>query len=70
MYINQINVLINLLPDYTAKLSGILLKIKVLAFKIKHKSSINWSNNELNGYGNNKRPDYRILSAFIRGSVE
>jgi hypothetical protein len=61
--------LITELTDKNSSLTDILIKTKVLAFKLKNAELQSWINNELNGYNDEDLPEYRILPCQITGSV-
>ncbi len=64
-----IDELINELTDKSNHLTDILIKTKVLAFKLKNQELINWIDNELNGYSNGDIPEYRRLTCQIIGNL-
>lgn len=64
-----IDELINELTNKNNHLTDILIKTKVLAFKLKNKELIEWIDSELNGYPKNEVPDYRIISCQIIGTI-
>ena len=64
-----IDELIEELTDKSNHLTDILIKTKVLAFKLKNQELINWIDNELNGYSNSELPEYRRLTCQIIGSM-
>lgn len=64
-----IDELIEELTDKSNHLTDILIKTKVLAYKLKNKELINWIDNELNGYNNGELPEYRRLTCQIIGSL-
>ena len=51
-----------------AGMESILLKAKVLAYYLGNDDFKKWVKNELDGYGNNELPDYRINNAIVRGT--
>lgn len=61
--------LIDELTDKTNLLTDILIKTKVLAFKLKNAELTKWIDNELNGYEDGLLPEYRKLSCQIMGTV-
>lgn len=61
--------LIDELADKTTTLTDILIKTKILAFKLKNQELISWIDNELNGYTQGSLPDYRILSCQVIGTM-
>ncbi len=61
--------LIDELTDKTVSLTDILIKTKVLAYKLKNQELKIWLDNELNGYPSGKLPDYRILGCQVIGSL-
>lgn len=52
-----------------SKLTDILIKSKVLAFKLKNEELKSWIDNELNGYKTDELPEYRKLKCQIIGSM-
>ena len=50
-------------------LTDILVKTKVLAFKLKNTELQTWVDSELNGYTDGQLPNYRILTCQITGTV-
>jgi hypothetical protein len=64
-----IDELIDELTDKNNLLTDILIKTKVLAFKLKNKELSDWINSELNGYENSALPSYRILTCQVMGSI-
>lgn len=64
-----IDELIDELTDKSNHLTDILIKTKVLAFKLKNQKLINWIDNELNGYSNGELPEYRRLTCQIIGNL-
>jgi AbiTii len=50
------------------RLESILLKAKVLAYYLGNDGFKEWVKNELDGYGDNSLPDYRINDAIIIGT--
>lgn len=61
--------LIDQLTDNSITLTDILIKTKVLAFKLKNQELKNWIDFELNGYTEEKLPDYRVLQCQIIGQL-
>ncbi len=61
--------LIDSLTEKNNRLTDILIKTKVLAFKLKNKPLINWIDSELNGYGENELPTYRIVNCQVKGTI-
>jgi hypothetical protein len=61
--------LINELTNKDIRLTDILIKTKVLAFKLKNSELSAWIDNELNGYSKSELPNYRILQCQIIGTV-
>lgn len=61
--------LINELTDKAVHLTDILIKTKVLAFKLKNAELISWVDSELNGYPAENIPDYRVVQCQIVGTV-
>jgi hypothetical protein len=51
-------------------LNAIMLKAKVLAYKLGNDEFKQWAKNELDGYENSKDlPDYRIIQAQLFGTL-
>ena len=50
-------------------LKDVLLKVQVLAFKLKNEKLKTWVDCELNGYNQNKIPEYRIIPSTVRGNL-
>jgi hypothetical protein len=62
--------IIESLTDKSNTLTDILIKTKVLAFKLKNQELQNWIDSELNGYDEKEElPKYRILSCEIMGTI-
>lgn len=62
----------DLIEELTSKsviLTDVLVKTKVLAFKLKNTELQTWVDSELNGYTDGQLPDYRILPCQIIGTV-
>ncbi len=57
------------LTETSYPLEDILLKLKVLAHKLKNKQLADFVNSELNGY-ENEVPSYRIFEGHLTGTVE
>ncbi|CAM4368762.1 hypothetical protein [Gillisia limnaea] len=57
------------LVDSEKKLKDTLLKVQVLAFKIKNEKLKNWVDSELNGYKDNNIPEYRIIPTPVSGNL-
>jgi hypothetical protein len=55
------------LTDKNNHLTDILIKTKVLAYKLKNNELKDWIDSELNGYTKNTLPSYRILSCQVIG---
>lgn len=64
-----IDELIDELTDKNNLLTDILIKTKVLAFKLKNNELSDWINSELNGYENTALPSYRILTCQVMGTL-
>jgi hypothetical protein len=64
-----IDELIEELSDKNNRLTDILIKAKILAYKLKNDELKKWIENELNGYPDGKVPDYRIIPCQLIGSV-
>ena len=67
--IDWINTIIKELVDQNAKLKDTLLKVQVLAFKIKNAKLKEWVNNELNGYNAKDVPPYRKIPSIVVGNL-
>ena len=50
-------------------LKDVLLKVQVLAFKLKNEKLKTWVDCELNGYNQNKIPEYRIIPSTVKGNL-
>lgn len=62
--------IIESLTDKSNTLTDILIKTKILAFKLKNQELQDWINNELNGYESNEElPKYRIIHCEIMGTI-
>lgn len=61
--------LIDEISNGSTKLTDILIKTKVLAFKLKNEELKSWIDNELNGYKSEDLPDYRILKCQVIGTM-
>jgi hypothetical protein len=64
-----IDELIEELTDKSNHLTDILIKTKVLAYKLKNQELIKWIDSELNGYNNGELPEYRKLTCQIIGNL-
>ena len=64
-----INQLIDGLADKSNNLTDIMIKTKVLSYKLKNQELIDWIDNELNGYDNNIVPRYRRIACQVIGTV-
>lgn len=64
-----INNLIDELTDKSEFLTDILIKTKVLAYKLKNSELKTWIDNELNGYQTENVPDYRIVGCQLVGTI-
>lgn len=51
------------------KLSEILLKVQVLAHRIKNDELKTWVNDELNGYVGKDKPEYRVVPSAVFGNL-
>lgn len=60
--------LINDVTDKSISITDVLIKAKVLAFKLKNEELQSWINEELNGY-NGDLPQYRILHSQVIGEL-
>lgn len=67
--INWINTIINELVEPEIKLKDTLLKVQVLAFKIKNEKLKEWVDNEMNGFVDKQIPSYRKDSLAIFGNL-
>ncbi len=67
--IDWINSIISELVDPSIKLKDTLLKVQVLAFKLKNQKLKQWVENEINGYGENEIPAYRVIPTTIYGNM-
>ncbi|MEA5458225.1 hypothetical protein VB796_04215 [Arcicella sp. LKC2W] len=67
--IDWINTIINELVEPKIKLKDTLLKVQVLAFKIKNEKLKEWVENELNGFVGKEIPSYRKSSLAIFGNL-
>ena len=61
--------LIEGLTDKSSTLTDILIKTKVLAFKLKNQELTSWIDSELNGYPSGQLPHYRILPCQVIGNL-
>jgi len=61
--------LIDELSDKNNRLTDILIKSKILAYKLKNDELKKWIESELNGYPDGDVPDYRIIPCQIIGSI-
>lgn len=69
--IDWINSIIEELVDPTKRLTDTLLKVQVLAFKIKYPRLKVWVDSELNGYQSTEEvPSYRYIPSTIVGNLE
>jgi len=67
--IDWINIIIKELVDPNAKLKDTLLKVQVLAFKIKNVKLKEWVDNELNGFIGKEVPSYRKKPSVVFGNL-
>ena len=67
--INWINTIIKELVDPQKKLKDTLLKVQVLAFKIKNPKLKEWVDNELNGFIGKEVPAYRKIPFNVFGNL-
>jgi hypothetical protein len=67
--IDWIDKIIEELVDPQNELRNTLLKVQVLAFKLKNDNLKEWVNNELNGYVGKKVPEYRIIPSAVIGNL-
>jgi hypothetical protein len=69
--IDSINTIIQELVDPTVRLTDTLLKVQVLAFKIKNSKLKSWVDSELNGYNSTLEvPSYRQVTTMVIGNLE
>jgi hypothetical protein len=69
--IDWINTIIQELVDPTKRLTDTLLKVQVLAFKIKNSKLKIWVESELNGYQSTAEvPSYRYVPTTVVGNLE
>lgn len=68
--IDWINTIIKEITDPQTKLKDTLLKVQVLAFKIKNPKLKEWVENELNGYIGKEVPKYRQIPSAVFGNLE
>lgn len=64
-----IDELIEELINKDNRLTEILIKTKVLAYKLKNTELNAWIDSELNGYTSSELPDYRLLECQIVGTI-
>ena len=65
-----ISEIIDLLSNGDGSLTEALIKTKVVLHKIGHKELIDWVNNELNGYPDDRNlPSYRVLPAQVLANM-
>ena len=64
-----IDELIDQLTDRSYKLTDVLVKAKVLAFKLKSEEITSWINSEINGYSEENIPSYRKIPARVTGTL-
>jgi len=67
--IDWINTIINELVDPSKKLKDTLLKVQLLAFKIKNNKLKEWAEKELKGYKPEDVPTYRIVTTSVIGNL-
>jgi len=67
--INWINKIIEDLVDPDCKMSDIILKVKILANKLKNEKLKIWVENEINGYVGKDVPEYRLVHAGVFGNL-
>lgn len=67
--IDWINTIIKELVDPQTKLKDTLLKVQVLAFKIKNTKLKEWVDNELNGFIGKEVPLYRKIPSAVFGNL-
>jgi len=69
--IGRINNVIEDLTDPNIELTSTLLKVQVLAHKLKNDKLKEWVDSEINGYEDEKDvPYYRIINAAVLGNIE
>jgi hypothetical protein len=67
---NILTDIIEQLIDSNNSITDSLLKIKVLASRLKNKTLYDWVNNELSGYENNDEvPEYRVSGCLLVGNI-
>lgn len=67
--IDWINTIIKELVDPHTKIKDTLLKVQVLAFKIKNSKLKEWVDNELNGFIGKEVPSYRKIPSAVFGNL-
>jgi hypothetical protein len=67
--IDWINNIIEELVNPQYKLSNTILKVKLLASRVKNEKLENWVEDEINGYGENEVPEYRNLNVGLFGDL-
>lgn len=67
--IDWINKIIEELVNPSNKLKDTLLKVQVLAFKIKNEKLKEWVENEINGYAGKEVPQYRKIPSVVFGNL-
>ncbi len=66
---NILTEIINLLTDNSNQITSSLLKIKVLASRLRNENLLNWIEKELSGYNSKDQlPEYRIYGCILVGS--
>lgn len=69
--IDRINTIIDELTNSQFELTNTLLKVQVLAHKLKNEKLKEWVDSEINGYKDEKcLPTYRILPTAVYGNLE
>lgn len=66
---NMYNKILSDLSNSSKPLQDILLKLKILAHKLKNKNLASFVDSELNGYKEKKIPKYRCLKGVLVGTV-
>jgi hypothetical protein len=64
-----IDEIIEELADRNNRLTDILIKTKILAYKLKNSELKDWVDSELNGYSKNTLPAYRVLHCQVIGTL-
>lgn len=67
--IDWINIIIRDLVNQDCKLSDTILKVKIIANKLKNEKLKDWVDNEINGYIGKDVPEYRLVHVGIFGNL-